>query len=173
MKKLSLPRSEWAGVSVFAAAAAVALLPAAAAAQTSPMSCSASRCSITTGESGVVAYRYFTGLPRIERLSEVDVISLSKRCRVIRLHYRLESQGGSHLLAAVSVPVGRAATTSGGPWRVRTSAWLTMTIRARLRSSGAHRAIPFSLPHPMSPWHVYVGHDKTETLARRGVSCLL
>lgn len=168
-----MPRWRWTDVSVLAAAAAAMLLPAAADATTSPMGCSPSRCSIATGERGVVAYEYFTGLPHVDRLSEVDLISLSRRCRLVRLHYRFNLRGDSHLLPAVSVPVRLAASTSGGSWRIGTSAWLTTTIRRRLRSSGVHETTPFSLPQPRSRWYVYVGHGKEETLARRGANCLL
>lgn len=160
-------------MSVIAAAAAAVLLPATAGAKTSPTGCSRSRCAITTGETGVVAYEYVTGLPHVDRLSEIDVISLSQRCRVMRLHYRFASPGDSHLLPPVSIPVQGAASMGGGRWRVGTSAWLTTTIRTRLRSSGARKTISFSLPQPTTRWYVYIGHNGTETLARHGVSCLL
>jgi hypothetical protein len=160
-------------MSVIAVAAAAVLLPAVTDAAASPTQCSSSRCLITTRESGVVAYEYFTGLRHVERLSEVDVISLSQRCHVVRLHYRYVARGRSHLLPSVSVPVHHAASTSGGPWHVGTSTWLTATIRTHLRASGAPRTSRFSLPQPTSRWSVYVGHDKSETLAPSGVLCLL
>lgn len=86
-----------------------------------------------TGASGVTASDHSTGLSHAAGLSDIDVINLSRPCRAVRLYYLFGVQGAFHVLPPVTVPVRQVAVTDGGPWAVRSPAWVTSRIRALLK----------------------------------------
>jgi hypothetical protein len=131
-------------------------------------------CPIRTGLNWVKATDYSTGLGHASGDSDVDVISLLHSCRSVTLYYVFGFQGAYHDLPPVTVPVGQAAVTNGGPLKVMSSSALTAEIRAllhRFYPQPAAAALSYSLPYPTSYWYVYVAHTEAEGLSIHGVRC--
>ena len=161
-------------VAVLAVAAAVGALAGAAGAVARGCSTDSNgqiACTVKTGVVGVTAVDHGTGLDHASGLQDVDVINLTHPCKVVRLYYLFGFQGDSDVLPPVNVPIRKAAVTDGGPWSVRTPAWLTARARLLLVQAGL-RQTSYSLPYPTAYWYVYVGHTEAEELSVGGVRCV-
>lgn len=164
-------------VAALAVAAALGALPAVARAVTRGCSTDSNgqvACTIKTGVAGVTAVDHGTGLDHASGYQDVDVINLSRPCRLVRLYYLFGFQGDSHVLPPMNVPIRHAAII-GSPPAVYSPAWLTAKIRVLLgqeRLPGAPSPSTYSLPYPSAYWYVYIVHTEAEVLSRGGVRCV-